>query len=450
MIGAATANTGRTSASGLRALILAQALGAFNDNVLKTVVSLIIVDRALGSDGGSASLSLSSVAFVLPYLLFSGCAGYLADRFSKHRLLFTAKLAEVVIVLAAVAALWLDRVDLMIATLFLMAAQSTFFSPAKSGILPEILAPSELSRANGLIESTRYLAVILGTATGGVLLGALGYRVTLIGIVLISTAMIGALASLWITRAPPSGQAGPFSLNPWQGLRLGTRRVLENRPVAFAVAGITALEFFGCLVLLDMILVAKAVMGLGDHQVGMLGACVGLGAGIGSYGSGRLSGRRVRPAISFIGAIGVALALTALSAMADLRALATALFAVGLFGGAAVVPLYALLQHKAAAREKGLILATNNFLNMAGVLIASGSLWILHDLSGLRPQSILFWSGTALMLLTAIALWRWPDYGPASLFRALTRLRASRKQRRLRGLGWGASGRRLLEGPSAC
>ncbi|MGH6890629.1 MAG: MFS transporter, partial [Dongiaceae bacterium] len=353
IIGSVTARAGRASASGLRALIVTQALGAFNDNVLKTVVSLIVVDRALGSSGGSASLSLSSVAFVLPYLLFSGCAGYLADRFSKHRLLFMATLAEVVIVLAAVAALWLDRTDLMIAALFLMAAQSTFFSPAKYGILPEILAPSELSRANGLIESTRYLAVILGTATGGVLLAALGHRVTLIGTVLIGTAMIGALASLWITRVPPSGQAGPFRLNPWQGLRLGMCRVLDNRPVAFAVAGITCLEFTGCLVLLDMILVAKAVMGLDDHQVGMLGACVGLGAGIGSYGSGRLSGRRARPAISFLGAIGVALALMALSAVADLRAVATALFAVGLFGGAAVVPFYALLQHKAGAQEKG-------------------------------------------------------------------------------------------------
>lgn len=415
----------RSPAARLRALIFAQALGTFNDNVLKMVVSLIVVDRALGSGGGSATLSLSGAAFVLPYLLFSHCAGQLADRFSKHRVLIVSKLAEVAIVSAAVAAVWLDRIDLMIAALFLMAAQSTFFSPAKYGILPEILAPAELSRANGLIESTRYLALILGTAMGGMLVAAPGHRLTLIGTVLIGTALTGALASLWITRVPPSGAVGRFRLNPWHGIGGEVRRVLANRPVSFAVTGITCLELVGCLVLLDMILVAKTVLGLEDHQVGLLGACVGLDAGLGSYCSGRLSGLRVRPALSFLGAIGVASALMVLSVAVDIHATGIAFFAVGLFGGAALVPLYALLQREAGAQEKGQIIATNNFLNMAGVFLASGSLWLLHDLAGLHPQEILLWSGAALMLLTAIALWRWPDYGPRLSVRAVARLYAS-------------------------
>jgi acyl-[acyl-carrier-protein]-phospholipid O-acyltransferase/long-chain-fatty-acid--[acyl-carrier-protein] ligase len=405
--------------TGLPALLTAQALGAFNDNLLKVVVSLVLVGRSVGAGDGSAYLSLSGVAFVLPYLLFSGVAGYLADRYCKRSLLVVAKFIEVAIAVVCFAALLLDRVDLMIAALFLMATQSTFVSPAKYGMLPEMLPDARLSHANGLIESSRYLAVILGTITGGMLLAVPEHSLYLTGAILIGTAVTGAAVSLWITRVPASSNAVPFRINPWHGIGVGVRRIMAVRALQFAVLGITCLEFFGCLVLLDMILMTKMVMGLDDYAVGLLGACVGLGAAFGSYCCGRLSGPHICPVLSFAGMLGVALTLMVLSTVTHIFAAAITIFALGGFGGMAVVPLYTLLQRKAGSQERGQIIATNNFLNMVGVLMASGALWLLNDLAGIGPERVLLWCGITLMLLTLVAMRRWPAYGFGPFARSL-------------------------------
>src|SRR5215471_13141328 len=114
--------------SGFRALFLAQLLGAFNDNLLKVLVSLIAIERAaLGHSGGY--LSLVSAVFMLPYLLFSGYAGYVADVFNKRRVLVAVKAGELAVMALAFAALILGRIDWLLAVMFLLGTQATFFSP---------------------------------------------------------------------------------------------------------------------------------------------------------------------------------------------------------------------------------------------------------------------------------------------------------------------------------
>src|SRR5262249_4339210 len=149
-----------------RGLFLTQLLGAFNDNLFKIVVSLLALDTAaVGHSGGY--LSVAGAVFMTPYLMFSGYAGYAADVFDKRRVLILVKAFEIVIMALAFAALASGRIALLLSVLFLLGAQATFFSPAKYGIVPEMLPEALWPRANGFLEFGRYAAVILGTALCG-------------------------------------------------------------------------------------------------------------------------------------------------------------------------------------------------------------------------------------------------------------------------------------------
>src|SRR5579863_5506433 len=148
--------------SGFQAFLWTQFLGAFNDNVYKIIVSMRAVHVAAKSS--SEYLALAGAVFVIPFLLFSGYSGHLADAVSKRKVLISVKAFEIFAMTLGFAAFFSDRIELMLVVLFLMALHSTIFSPAKYGIVPEMLPDKELSRANGLLEMTTFMAIVLGTS----------------------------------------------------------------------------------------------------------------------------------------------------------------------------------------------------------------------------------------------------------------------------------------------
>ena len=158
--------------AGLRSLLLTQFLGAFNDNVSLMVVSLLAGDIGVSSGGAGWYVGLVGFIFILPYFFFSGYAGHLSDVLTKRAVLISAKSCEIVVMSLALLALWSGRIELMVAALFSVGLKATFFSPAKYAILPEMFPDRELSRANGLLEMSTFLAIILGTSIGGVMFAA--------------------------------------------------------------------------------------------------------------------------------------------------------------------------------------------------------------------------------------------------------------------------------------
>ena len=142
-----------------------QFLGAFNDNFYKIIITLVALD--IPSGGGIQYIPLIGGLFILPFLLFSGYAGYLADVHSKRDVLVAVKVFEIFAMGLGLLAFFVDRMEPMLAVVFLMGLHSTFFSPAKYGILPEMLPEKDLSRGNGLLEMSTFMAIILGTAFGG-------------------------------------------------------------------------------------------------------------------------------------------------------------------------------------------------------------------------------------------------------------------------------------------
>src|SRR5438034_10246885 len=130
---------------GFESFLWTQFLGAFNDNVDKIIVSMRAVHVAAASGSGSEYLSLAGVVFVLPFLLFSGYSGHLADAISKRTVLISVKVFEILVMLIGLAAFLSTSIQLMMVVLFLMALHSTIFSPAKYGIVPEIVPDRDLS-----------------------------------------------------------------------------------------------------------------------------------------------------------------------------------------------------------------------------------------------------------------------------------------------------------------
>ncbi len=399
------------TALGFQAFLWTQFLGAFNDNVYKIVVAMLAVHVATSAGGGSGHLSLVGAVFLLPFYLFSGYAGHIADVSSKRTVLIVTKALEIVAMALGFVAFLSGRIDLMLGVLFLMALQSTFFSPAKYGILPEMFPDRDLSRANGLLEMTTFLAIILGTSIGSLVFAMWKDRLAWIALTLIGIAIAGTITSLAISRVPPSGSQKPFRLNPWAEIGEGLTRLYQERTLWLTVVGIAYFWFMGALLQMDIILLGKEVMELEDFWIGILGAFLAIGIGIGSVAAGRLSGDKVELGLVPLGSIGIGgFSILLASSTASYAQTVTALLLLGFSGGLFIVPLNAVLQQKSGREERGRVIATSNFVTTGGVLLASGVLWTLRDLFQLQADRIILVFGLFTLLGTVYILRILPDF----------------------------------------
>ena len=214
-----TASPTSSSASPLRGLLVAQFCGAFNDNAWKLIVALLAI-RQVSLDmartdpafemASQAQTTKAFVVFTLPLMLCSIVAGVLADRISKRTVIMGMKVFEVTLMAAGTAALWFDPTAhlLPLIVLGLMGVHSAFFSPAKYGILPEILPHERLSAGNGLLELWSFMAIISGTAAAGILLDASDPHPWMAGAMLLAVAGAGFVASWSIPRVAPARSEG--------------------------------------------------------------------------------------------------------------------------------------------------------------------------------------------------------------------------------------------------
>ncbi len=379
------------------AFLWTQFLGAFNDNVYKMIVSILAV-RIAGPSTGSLYLAIAGAVFVVPFLLFAGHAGQLADRFSKTRVLQVTKQFEIVAMLMGLVALASGRIDLMLVVLFILATQANFFSPAKYGILPEMVSEANLSRANGLLELTTFVAIVIGTSFGTFLFERWQAEPMRMGLVLLGIAVAGSIASLFIRYVPAAGSTEPFHWNPFAEIISGTRKIAGRRSLLFCVIGISCFWFIGALFQLALLLAGKEVLHVSESQVGLLVTALAAGIGVGSIAAGAISGKHIELGLVPVGAflMGIFGMLTGITTHYN----QAMVWLVG-FGAAAglfAIPLNAWLQDEAGAQEKGRILATNNFANMVGVIAASGVLWLLHDVVGWNAGTIMLLAGVGMLI----------------------------------------------------
>ncbi len=403
---------------GLQAFLWTQFLGAFNDNVSKIVVILLTIKylaaHQLARDPGVTGAALAGAVFILPFLFFSGYAGHFADVRSKQKVLVWSKVLEIAAMTAMLPALAAARSGVawpMLAVLFLMAAQSTFFSPAKYGILPEMLPAQELSRANGLLEMSTFVAIVLGSMLGGEMFERWQGAPWITSVTLVALAVVGTLTSLRIPQTAPAKPGQRLALNPFGEIRQGVRRLARDRNLFMTVVGLSFFWFFGALVQLAVLPLGQDELHVGEAAATRLYTALAVGIGAGSLAAGRLSGNKIELGLVPLGAFGMGVfALALQAAVPHYWLVAAALVAMGFAGGWFAVPLNALLQQKPDEGEKGRVLATNNVANMAGIVLASAVLFLLGERAHLPTSRIIGVGGAFTLVATIYILYLLPDF----------------------------------------
>ena len=388
-----------------------QFLGAFNDNFYKIIVTLVALDIPSAAGGGNQYIPLIGGLFILPFLLFSGYSGHLADVHSKRNVLVAVKVFEIVAMSLGLLAFFFDRIEPMLVVVFLMGLHSTIFSPAKYGILPEMLPDKDLSRGNGLLEMSTFLAIILGTAVGGTIYEAWKDRLGWIGVVLVGIAVLGTLTSLGITKVRPSGAVNEFVLNPLTEIWQGTQRLYVDQPLWLTVMGISYFWFLGAFLQMVLPLFGKDILHLGETRISLLWTFTALGIGLGSLAAGRLSGDKVELGLVPIGSIGMGVfSILFFFSQFSFAWTAASLVGLGFWGGFFAVPLNALLQQRSGAEDKGRLIATNNVFNTLAMLLASALLWLMGNVFGVPPDYMVLILGVLTFIMTVYAIYQVPDF----------------------------------------
>ncbi|WP_439639359.1 MFS transporter [Nevskia sp.] len=385
-----------------------QTLGAFNDNVFKNALVILVSFgiAGLSQDDINLYVNLAAGLFILPFFLFSATAGQLAEKYEKSRLIRWIKLAEIGIMALGVIGLYLGQVPFLLAVLFLLGAQATIFGPVKYAILPQALAPSELITGNAWVEAATFLAILLGTLLGGWLI-AQAFGIAAVSAVIVAVAVLGYLSARAIPLAPAAAPTLAINWNAFTETARNLAFMRGNRTVFLSVLGISWFWFYGATFLAQLPNWVKLNLGGNEQVVTCLLTVFSLGVGLGSLLCERLSGHKVEVGLVPLGSIGLSLfgadiyfaapgdaAATGLGAAAWLaqagsHRLLLDLALIGVSGGLFIVPLYALIQTRSEASHRSRIIAGNNILN-AAFMVASAVLAIVLLKAGLNiPQLFL-------------------------------------------------------------
>lgn len=360
---------------GFLAFLTTESLGAFNDNLFKMLLQLFVL-QFLKVPNTEAIISLSSLVFTLPFVLFGPWSGYLADRYSKSRVMKVVKCAEIPIMVLGVFGFFAANIPLMMIALFLMATQSTFFSPAKAGFIPETCSPESISRANSLVSMTTFVAIIAGMAVAGQLIGWHAAQPAISSIYCVGVAVLGVVSALLIPQTPAQGSWQNFPLNPLKGI--WNDLVALKRHKGLFLAGLAHSYFWllGIVFTTNILVYGKKLLLLEEDQnteLSLLPAMMGIGIAAGSLLAGRWSGKKVELGLVPLGGLGLALAGFGLYFSTGSYGFTLAiLLTSGVFGGLFIVPLYSYIQFESGEHEKGRVLATVGILN--GLFLVLGSL----------------------------------------------------------------------------
>jgi len=384
--------TGRT----FLGLLVAQFLAAFNDQAIHAAAMFFAINTQALSERDA--ISLMPILFYAPWAVFCTVAGWLADKYSKRTALVAWKLAEVGIAGLALAGFWVGRHTdptvgpwLVLAAVFGMGTHSAFFVPAKYGIMPEILPTEQLSKGNGILESLSFLAVILGTVSGGVLSFLYLGQEYVVGLILLGLAAVGAVASLLIRKVPAANPTRPFPTYIYGPLVANIRTLLRVPALRLALQGIAFFTFVVAFMRAAVYMLGESHNPRWDElKTSAVVGTVALGIGLGSPLAGWLSGKRIELRLVLVGAAGmIAFLLGAAYFMDRVPALVVCIVGIGFFTGFYIVPLFTLLQHKAPKASKGEMIATSNFVNVTGAIAASLLFFgvvLIAQRTGLAPE----------------------------------------------------------------
>jgi acyl-[acyl-carrier-protein]-phospholipid O-acyltransferase/long-chain-fatty-acid--[acyl-carrier-protein] ligase len=402
----------------LLGLFVAQFFGALNDNLLKNALVIEVAYRdSTSSTDLEILVTIATALFIMPYFIFSAPAGQLADKYEKAWLIRVLKLWEIAIMVLAVTGFATGGLAFGLTVLFLLGVQATFFGPVKYGILPELLAPQDLLSGNAVIEAGTFLAILIGTIAGGLLIMLPGGPAIVSGVLLLFS-IGGWIASLFIPRA---GRAAPeLRINP--NIVAETWRVLcyanENRAVRWSILGNSWFWFVAVAVVSQFPNYAKDVLGANNEVVTFFLTVNSLGIGAGSMLAGRLLHGKLTAKLVPLAALVMALFAFDLWLVDGTRTggsfigmaefitlpshwrITVDLFAIALGAGIFVVPLYAIMQARSDMSHRARIVAANNVWNALFMVVAGlGGAVLLKLGAGVTDIFLVVAIGNAIVML---------------------------------------------------
>lgn len=397
---------------------ITQFLGAFNDNLFKQLLLLLATPTAIELAAGDKKdrQAEALIIFAIAFLLFSGFAGWVADKISKRTLIIACKMAEIVVMtLGMIGFLNYELIGLggMFGILFLMGLQSAFFGPPKYGILPETIRDRDLPQANGVFLMFTFVAIIFGT----VLAGSFGSDTTIIwrgSAVCIGIAVLGTMTAFFVRPVKPA--------NPDMKLKLSDilvppdllRMVYRDKQLLGALIVTSLFWMLGAIVQQSVNALGKSQLGLNDARTSILAAMLGVGIPIGCLIGGKLSAGRINPRVVVGGAIGLLVCLLILSLrggeaghLLGENGSYPVLILAGISTGIFVVPIQVSIQALPPADEKGRMIALMNQCNWIGIitgaLLFKATLWVLDATD--QPRNTCF-IVAALVMLPVVLFYR--------------------------------------------
>lgn len=394
---------------------LTQALGAFNDNVFKNALVILIafLTARLTVKDVNFYTNLAAGLFILPFLLFSATSGQLSDKFDKARLAQLVKLLEIGIMIMAFAGFLAHSIPLLLAMLFMMGVHSTLFGPLKYGLLPQVLNDRELVGGNGLIELATFVAILLGTIAGTSLIRIDGIGASLVGATTIGIAVIGLGCALAMPRAPAPDPNLKLNWNPFSETWRNVAYIRGNRAIFLSCLGISWFWFYGSIYFTQLPNYTKVVLGGGPGVYTLILTVFSVGIGVGSALCEKLSGHKVEIGLVPFGSIGMTvfgtdlyfahpgsvgelnLGVGAMLAQPHVWRILIDLVLMAVFSGFFIVPLFALVQTRSDSARVSRVIAANNILNALFMVVAAALSAILLNRFNLSIPGLLL--ATALL-----------------------------------------------------
>jgi MFS family permease len=382
-------------------IFVTQFLGAFNDNLFRTAMVMLVIYGIYRDPQQEATFSaIAGALFIAPFFLLSALAGQLADGFDKARIVRIVKTAEIAIMVFGALGLLLHNIPLLLFALFAMGVHSTFFGPIKYAILPQHLEKDEVLAGTGLVEAGTYVAILGGTILGGLLVlqrpdGTFHAEWAALGVLLV--ALVGRYAGGFVPSALPAHDKEdpgfPQRGMDWHILRASITLVKATLHIPRLFLAIIAISFFwamGAVLAAQFPPLVKNALGADQSVATLFLGTFSIGVAIGSVAVNRLLRGEVSARYSPASALLMGLFVLDLfrrvkgwpAPTAELRDLATFLdmpnawmivldlLGVAIAGGMFVVPLYAFLTTTVPKAETARTIAANNIVN-SGLMVAA-------------------------------------------------------------------------------
>jgi len=361
--------------------IIAVFLNAFVDLGHK----IIIQNTIFKTYDGQQQVLLTALVnglILIPFILLLTPAGFISDRFPKNKVIRISAWAALFLTLAITVCYYMGLFWLAFAMTFLLAVQSTFYSPAKYGYIKPLFGKTRLAQANGLVQGVSIVAILAGTVVYSLLFESL-FKIESISPSLILQDMaplawllvINSLIELIMAyRLPNVETQQKKQVFDWKKYRSGgylkesVSPLIERKIIRLSIIGLTMFWSIGQMLLASFPAYAKDNFDVTNTLVIQATiAATGVGIAIGSWLAARWSKDHIETALIPIGATGIAITLWLLPEMQSSITQAICFFIVGSMGGLFIVPLNSLIQYHAANDEMGKILALSNWVQNIGM-----------------------------------------------------------------------------------